>query len=460
MKDLTSLSAQLVELACKAGAHSVDALSVADSSDSIRVRHGKVESVEHEDSRGIGLRAFVEKQGKNGTQLAFASASSSDISTDGLRRLVDQVIAMAQISEADPDAVPPLGAEHPDAQQLSDWQQKHACSEPAWNRDDAMQAALSCEAAALDFSDKISNSEGAESGYGRMRVAYASSDGFAASYEKTSAALSASVIAGKDDGMQRDYAWDRQLTGNALRQPEDIGREAARRTVSRLGASGTASGAMPVIFEPRVATSLIGHLTSAANGRAVLQQRSFLGESVGQVIFPDFVSITDDPDHPQGLGNRLFDGEGSRCRRLQLIENGMLTALLTDRYAAGRLKTIPGGHARRGLTGDMGIGASNLIWQAGNMTQEAMLRDIGNGLLICELIGFGVNGVTGDYSRGASGFLVENGKITRPVQEITIAGNLKDMFSSIRHVGSDVTWFGSTAVPSIAIDGMTVAGQG
>jgi len=459
MKDLQELSAQLVELAGKAGAHSVDALSVADSSDSIRVRHGKVESVEHEDSRGIGLRAFVEKQGENGTQLAFASASSSDISTDGLTRLVDQVIAMAQISEADPDAVPPLGADHPDAQQLTNWQQKHACSEPAWHRDDAMQAALACEAAALDFSDKISNSEGAESGYGRMRVAYASSDGFAASYEKTSAALSASVIAGKDDGMQRDYAWDRQLTGKALRQPEDIGHEAARRTVSRLGASGIASGAMPVIFEPRVATSIIGHLTSAANGRAVLQQRSFLGESVGQAIFPEFISITDDPDHPQGLGNRLFDGEGSQCRRLQLIDNGRLTALLTDRYAAGRLKTVPGGHARRGLTGDMGIGASNLVMQAGNLTQRDILLEIGNGLLICELIGFGVNGVTGDYSRGASGFLIENGSISRPIQEITIAGNLKEMFSSIRHVGSDVTWFGSTAVPSIAIDGMTVAGQ-
>lgn len=460
MKDLQELSAQLVELARKAGAHSVDALSVADISDSIRVRHGKVESVEHEDSRGIGLRAFVEKQGKGGAELAFASASSSDISADGLNRLVEQVVAMAKISEADPDAVPPLGAKHPDAQQLSDWEQRHACLETAWQTAQAKDAALACEAAALNFSDDISNSEGAEAGYGKMRVAYASSDDFAASYEKTSAALSVSVIAGKNEGMQRDYAWDRKLSGNALRLPEEIGREAARRTVNRLGASGMESGCMPVVFEPRVATSLIGHLSSAANGRAVLQQRSFLGDSVGQNIFPDFVSIADDPDHPQGLGNRLFDGEGSRCRPLQLIENGRLTALFTDRYAAGRLKTAPGGHARRGLTGDIGIGASNLVMQAGNMTQEDMLLEIGNGLLICELIGFGVNGVTGDYSRGASGFLIENGIITRPVQEITIAGNLKEMFRSIRHVGSDLTWFGSTAVPSIAIDGMTVAGQG
>ncbi len=459
MKDLQDISAQLVELAGKAGAHSADALSLADSSDSIRVRHGKIESVEHEDSRGIGLRAFVEKQGPGRKQLAFASASSSDVSPDGLTRLVEQVMGMAQISEADPDAVPPMGADHPDALQLADWTKRHDNTQPAWSLDAARDAAFACEAAALGHSTQISNSEGAESGFGAVHVAYASSDGFAGSYEKTSAALSVSVIAGNGDGMQRDYAWDRQLNAVALRQPEDIGREAGRRTVSRLGASGMASGSMPIIFEPRVATSLLAHLTSAANGRAVLQQRSFLADSLGKNIFPDFVDIVDDPDHPQGLGNRLFDGEGSRCRRLQLVENGKLTAFLTDRYAAGRLKAQPGGHARRGLTGDIGIGCSNLLMQPGHMTQREMLLEIGNGLLVCELIGFGVNGVTGDYSRGASGFLIENGEIVRPVQEITLAGKLQDMFTSIRHVGSDLTWFGSTAVPSITIDGMTVAGQ-
>jgi len=460
MSDLTALSAQLIEMAGKAGAHSADALSIADSSDALRVRHSKIESVEHEDSRGIGLRAFVEKQGANGKQLAFASASTSDVSDDGLARLVGQVMAMAQISEADPDAVPPLGAEHPDAQQLAEWHKHHACDASPWQFDAARDAALACEEAALEHSSRISNSEGAESGFGRLRVAYASSDGFAAGYEKTSASLSVSVIAGKDDGMQRDYAWDRQLSAETLRRPEVIGREAAQRTISRLGASGLASGSMPVVFEPRVATSLLGHLASAVNGRAVLQQRSFLADALGSPLFPAFVGISDDPDHPMGLGNRLFDGEGSRCKRLQLIENGSLTSFLTDRYAAGRLKTMPGGHARRGLTGDIGIGCSNLIMQEGTITQQDMLQDIGNGLLVCELIGFGVNGVTGDYSRGASGFLIEQGRITRPVQEITLAGNLKEMFRGIRHVGSDLTWFGSMAVPSIAIDGMTVAGQG
>lgn len=456
---MSTLSAQLIELAQKAGAHSADALSVADISDAIRVRHGVVESVEHEDSRGIGLRAFVEKQGDGKRGLAFASASTSDISEAGLQRLVEQVMTMARISEADPDAMPPVGAVHPDAQQMAEWQKHHLCPASPWNMDAARDAALACESSALGFSDKISNSEGAESGFGSMRVAYASSDGFTAAYEKSSASLSVSVIAGKNDAMQRDYAWDRQLSSQMLRKPEDIGAEAAERTLKRIGASGLNSGSMPVVFEPRVATSLLGHLSSAVNGRAVLQQRTFLGDALQQSIFPEFVCIADDPDHPDGLGNRLFDGEGSRCSRLQLIDKGILTAFLTDRYAAGRLKTVSGGHARRGLTGDIGIGSSNLVMQAGSLSQQDMLREIGNGLLVCELIGFGINGVSGDYSRGASGFLIENGEITRPVQEITIAGNLMEMFRSIRLVGNDLTWFGSVAVPSIAIDGMTVAGQ-
>jgi len=456
MSDLQQLAAQLVEMAARAGAHSADALCIADTSDAVQVRHGKIESVEQEDSRGIGLRAFLDKPGG----LAFASASSSDVSSEGLSALVEQVMAMAKVSEADPDAMPPLGAEHPDGQQLADWEARHTATDSPWELDAAREAALAAEEAALARSPEISNSEGAESAFGRIRVAYASSDGFAGAYQKTSASLSVSVIAGKGDGMQRDYAWDRQLISASLRDASDIGREAADRAAQRLGAAGMASGAMPVIFEPRVASSLLGHLSSAINGRAVLQQRSFLADAMGEIIFPDFINITDDPDHPEGLGNRLFDGEGSRCRKTKLVEAGRLGSWLTDRYAAGRLKCAPGGHARRGLSGDIGIGTSNIVLTPGTATQQQMLDGIGDGLLVTELIGFGVNGVTGDYSRGASGFVIENGRIGRPVQEITIAGNLRDMFRGIRLVGSDLTWFGTMAVASIAIDGMTVAGQG
>lgn len=446
---------QLVEAAIKAGAAHADALSVADTGDSISVRNGTVESVEREDARGMGLRAFVETPGG----MAFATASTSDLSSEGLRKLAEQVIAMARISEPDPDAVPPTGAIHPTREQLNAWQQRHNHDNPGWSLEQAKAAALTCEEIALAYSDKISNSEGADASFGSSRVLYASSDGFSAAYNRSSASLSASVIAGTGDGMQRDYAWHRALHASELRSPVAIATEAAQRAVRRLNPGSMESGQTTVIFEPRTATSLLGHLVSAINGRAILQQRSFLTDCLNQPIFPNTVCIDDNPDHPLGLGNRLFDGEGTRCNRNRLIEGGMLKGFLTDRYTARRLGQPETGSASRGLTGDIGIGTSNLIWHAGALSQAEMLQEIGNGLLVTELIGFGVNGVTGDYSRGAGGFLIENGEIVRPVQGITIAGNLKQMFSQVSHVGSDLTWFGSTAVPSIAIEGLTVAGQ-
>jgi len=459
VSDLKKLAESLVEKAKLSGAVHADALAIHSTGESVRVRNGKTESIEREDTQGVGLRAFVTPSVQQKKGLAFASASTSNISDTGLKLLVEQVMEMARISEPDPDAVPPMGADHPSREELDAWARSHAVDTP-WTTEAARQAALNCEDAALSFSDKITNSEGAEAGFGLTRVAYAAADSFAAEYEKASASLSASVIAGRAADMQRDYAWDRKRSANALRAPEEIGREAAERTLRRLGASGMNSGVMPVVFEPRVAASLSGHLISAINGRAVLQQRSFLADQEGKRVFPDVIRIVDNPDHPQGLGNRLFDGEGTRCRAMAIIDQGVLAGFLTDRYAAHRLGSAATGHASRGLTGDISIGTSNLILETGHQSVDDILHEIRDGLLVTELIGFGVNGVTGDYSRGASGFLIENGKISRPVQEITIAGNLKDMFANISHLGNDLTWFGSSAVPTVAITGMTVAGQG
>jgi len=446
---------QLLDAAKQSGAIHADAIAVCDTGDSIAIRNGIVESVEREDAQGIGLRAFVE----TAHGLAFATASSSDVSASGLHKLAEQVVAMARISEPDPDAVPPVGANHPGTDELQAWQQAHDRTDSGWNLDQAKAAAMECESIARGYSDKISNSEGADASFGASSVAYASSDGFAAEYAKASASLSVSVIAGSGDGMQRDYAWHRAFNAADLHSPRCIAEEAASRAINRLNPGSMDSGETTVIFEPRMATSLLGHLIGGINGRAVLQQRSFLADSLHQSIFPDFVSIEDHPNHPDGLGNRLFDGEGSRCSRNPIISAGKLHTFLADRYVAKRLGQAETGSASRGLTGDIGIGASNLIWQAGSLSQADMIREIGHGLLVTELIGFGVNGVTGDYSRGAGGFLIENGTISRPVQGITIAGNLKDMFANIAMVGADLTWFGSTATPSIAIHGMTVAGQ-
>jgi PmbA protein len=215
----------------------------------------------------------------------------------------------------------------------------------------------------------------------------------------------------------------------------------------------------PVVFEPRIATSIVRHLISAINGRAVLQNHTFLADAVGEQLFPSFVHIEEHPDHQHGMANRLFDGEGTVCKQRKLIEEGKLTGFLTDRYAAKRLGAPETGNASRGLTGDIGIGTSNIILSGGDMSQDDIFNDIQNGFLVTELMGFGINGVTGDYSRGAAGFLIENGKISQPVQEVTIAGNLQDMFANISHLGNDLTWLGSTAEPSITISDMTIAGQ-
>jgi len=447
---MRSLSKRIVELAMKNGACDADAIAISDTSNQLRVRQGAIESVEREDSCGIGLRAFVEQQ----DGLAFASACTSDISDAGLEQLAGQVLEMARISSPDPDAVPPAGATHPEGVLQAE------AESPVWNIEAAKRAALACEKAALDHSNAISNSEGAEAGFGNALIAYASADGFAGSYTKSSLGLSVSVIAGQADAMQRDYEYAEVRSAAELPDPAALGQRAAQRAERRLGASGMASGQHTVVFEPRVALSLLGHLCGAINGRAVLQQLSFLGDASGKRIFPEFVCISDNPAHADGLGNRPFDGEGTRTSRSGLIEDGVLTGFMADRYAARRLGIEPTGHARRGLAGDLSIGPSNIYFHPGELDQQSMIAEIGDGLLVTELIGFGVNGVTGDYSRGAAGFLIESGQITRPITEITIAGNLRDMFSGITHVGNDLTWFGSRAAPSVAIGSLTIAGQG
>jgi PmbA protein len=452
--DMKDIAAKLVDMARSRGAIDADALAVNDIGENVSVRNGKIETVEREDSRGIGLRAFVETN----EGLAFASASSSDLSDEGIKSLVEQVLTMARISAADPDAMPPSGANHPTHEELAAWANRDQ-TESAWSLEAAKQAALACEESALGFSEKIENSEGAEAGFGNTHVAYACADGFSGSYSKSSLGLSLSVIAGHGDAMQRDYAYSRARELAKLKSPEQIGREAAERAVKRMGSRSIATRQTTVIFEPRMATSILGHLIGAINGRSVLQNRSFLAESSGEMIFPEFFNLVDDPDHIDGLGNRLFDGEGTRCNRRTIIDSGRLTGFLTDRYAAARLKSEATGHARRGLTGDTGIGPSNLILNPGKLDSAALIKEIGDGILVTEMMGMGVNGVTGDYSRGAAGFLIENGEIRQPVNEITIAGNLKEMFANISHLGSDLTWFGSTAVPTIAINNMTVAGQ-
>ncbi|WP_038247302.1 TldD/PmbA family protein [Ghiorsea bivora] len=453
--NLQDKTAQLLDYISQAGAKHADAIAVNSTGKSIQVRHGKVESIEAEHAQGIGLRGFVETN----KGLAFASASSSDLSDSGLKSLAQQVVDMAKISEPDPDVVAPVGANHPSTEDLAAWQETHPHIHHGWDTEAAKAAALQCEETALGFDDKIQNSEGATAGFGDDEKVYACSDGFVAKNRKSSSSLSVSVIAGEGENMQRDYAWHSAFQAAKLRTAKSIGEEAAHRAASRLGSKVISSRTCPVLFEPRIASSIFGHLFSAINGRAVLQKRSFLADDVGKALFPSFVTVEENPDHPQGMANRLFDGEGTLCQQQNIVKNGKLTTLLTNRYVAKRLNIPETGNASRGLTGDIGIGTSNIIVHGGDINQQAIMQDIQDGFFVTELMGFGINPVTGDYSRGAAGFLIENGVITQPVQEVTIAGNLRDMFQAISHVGNDVTWFGSTAVPSIVISDMTIAGQ-
>ncbi|MDQ6994683.1 MAG: metallopeptidase TldD-related protein, partial [Mariprofundaceae bacterium] len=283
-QSLKEISNQLVHLAQQSGALHADALSILDAGESVQVRHGALESVEREDSQGVGLRAFVETpQG-----LAFASASSSDVSEKGLKALAKQVVSMANISEPDPDAMPPEGAKHPTDEDMQAWACKHPHQHHGWDLEAAKEAALLCEQAGLDYSDRISNSEGANASFGETSIAYAASDGFMADYQRASSSLSISVIAGEGEMMQRDYAYTRSRQARDLRSAEEVGHEAAQRTLRMLGASGLSSRTSTVIFEPRVATSILGHLASAINGRSVLQKNSFLSDALNESVFPDF----------------------------------------------------------------------------------------------------------------------------------------------------------------------------
>jgi len=451
---LRSVAERALFAAEKAGARYTDLIVIESEERAVRVRCGKIEGIEQQSETAIGLRVFVDTP----KGLAFASASTHRTDEEGIARTAAKAVAMAKIAAVDPEAVPPIGAPHPSEEELRAWLAHQAPVEP-WPIEEAKVQALEAEAAALAVPG-VHNSEGAEAAWSRARIAYASSDGFVAEYEKGHWALSVAAVAERNREMQRDYAWHLARSRDALPEAAKIGREAGERAAKRLGAAPPPTGNAPVVFEPRVAVSLLGHLAQAVNGRAVLQRRSFLADRLGEAIFPSFVQIVDDPAHPDGTEDRLFDGEGVRCRRLTLVKDGVLQSWLLNRYLARRLGMESTGHAARGLTGDIGVSPSNLIWQPGDETPEQILRRLDRGFFVTELIGFGVDPTSGVYSRGAAGFWFENGTIVRPVQGATIAGNLAEIFASIAAVGSDLQWFGSRAAPTIAIEQMTIAGRG
>jgi PmbA protein len=434
----------LVASARKGGADAADALYVCNESTAVSVRLGALEDVERSEGETIGLRLFVGRRS--------ASVSSSDLSASALSTLVERAVARAR--EAPEDAYAGLAPE----------ERLLAAAAPDLDSDDGGQAtpeglrarALEAEEAARAVPG-ITNSEGASASAGRTIIALATSHGFAGGYATSGYGCSASVIAGEGGAMQRDYASRSARHLADLEAAEAIGRRAGERTIARLNPAKLASGAMPIVFDPRIGAGLIGHLAGAITGAAIARKTSFLLDALETQVFAPGITIVDDPLRVRGLGSKPFDGEGLPTARRELVKDGMLTGWLLDSAAARQLGLSPTGNAQRGIGGPPGAGTTNFYMEAGALPPAALMKDIKRGLYVTELIGQGVNGVTGDYSRGAAGFLIEDGEIGAPVAEITIAGNLKDMFRNLVPA-DDLRFERATDVPTIRIDGMTVAG--
>jgi PmbA protein len=434
----------LVAAAKRAGADAGDALYVCNESTSVSVRLGALEDVERSEGETIGLRLFVGQRS--------ASVSSSDLSKDALTTLVERAIAMAR--EAPEDQYSGLAP----ADRLLTGAPVHVDGDDgAEVSPEALRArALIAEEAARAVAG-ITNSEGASASAGRTIIALATSHGFAGGYATSGHGCSASVIGGEGATMQRDYAHRAARHLVDLEDAETIGRRAGERTVARLNPTKLSSGAMPILFDPRVGSSLLGHFAGAILGSSIARRTSFLLDALDTEVFAPNISIVDDPHRPRGLGSKPFDGEGLPTARRELVAAGRLTGWLLDSASARQLGLQPTGNAQRGIGGPPGAGTTNLYMAPGTLSPEELMADIKRGLFVTELIGHGVNGVTGDYSRGAAGFLIEDGKLGPAVAEITIAGNLKDMFRALVPA-NDLKFERAIDVPTIRIDGMTVAG--
>lgn len=438
----------LLNRALKGGADAADAVMVESRSLGASYRQGKPEDIERSESFDVGLRCMVGKR--------QAVVSSTDMKPDMMDELAARGIAMAKASPEDPwcgiaspeqiaTTVPDLDLHDPTVPEV----------------ESLIESARIAEEAALAI-DGVKQSEGASAGYGAGSVALAiRGDGvrFGAAYSTSSFSLSCSVIAEDAAGhMERDYEFSSVRHMSALEDAATVGRTAAEKTVKRVGARKMPSGKLPVVFDPRVASSLVGHLAGAINGSSVARGSSFLKDRMGQQIFASGIRIIDDPLRQRGMRSRAVDGEGIPGRELALIDDGHLQTWILDCASARQLGLQTTGHASRGTGGPPSPGTSNLYLAAGDISAADLIKNVGTGFYVTELIGFGVNGVTGDYSRGAAGFWIENGEIAFPVSEMTIAGNLKDMFMQLTPA-NDLTFRYGTNAPTLVVEGMTVAGN-
>jgi PmbA protein len=452
--NLETLTAEVVEMAVKGGASDAEAVVSEGDEFSVNVRMGQVETLKDSGSRGLGLRVFL------GTR--SASTSTSDLSAEGIRQLVDGALALVKVTEEDPFTGLPERGEFgslPGDLHLYD---DDVYSLSGFER---IEWARRAEAAALAADPRITNSDGGSFDAATGRTVMANSRGFVGGYRTSYAGISAAPLAQDANGqMQRDGWWSSARRLADLESPEFIGREAARRALRRLGARRVATQRVPIVFAPEVARSLIGSVFEAASGDAIWRSASFLAGRLGEQIGAPNLTIIDDntmllPSGMGGFGTSPFDGEGLPSLRTVVVEKGVLRNYLLNTYTARKLKMKSTHNASRGLAGTPGIGCGNLYLEPGTLTQEQIIAEIPAGLYVTGLMGFGVNTVTGDYSRGATGLWIEKGKLTHAVEEITIAGNLAEMLMNVTAIGNDLEFRGAVASPTLRIDGMTIAGS-
>jgi PmbA protein len=447
--DFRQLAQDLVRQAMNGGATAAECVVREGDEFSTLVRLGQVETLKESGSRSIGVRVFRGQRA--------ASTHSSDFSRESLDRMVSSALELSKITSEDPFA----GI--PDASQLGslpgDLDLYHAdvYSLPGPERIDY---ARRTEKAALDFDPRIKNSEGGSFDAATSHKVLANSHGFVGEYRRSYCSVAAVPIAmSEDGGMQRDYWFSVARTLKKLESPEQVGRVAAERTLRRLGARKAKTAHVPVIFDPMVATSILEHIFEGVNGDSVYRGASFLAGKLGQKIAGENVTIVDDGTMSGGFGSSPFDGEGVPTRRTVVIDKGVLASYLLNTYTAKKLGLATTGNASRGLAGTPGIGPGNYFLQPGPRTPKQMISDVKEGLYVTEFLGHGANLVTGDYSRGASGLWIAGGELAYPVEEITVAGNLKEMFFNISEIANDLEFRGSVAAPTLRIDGLTVGGE-
>ncbi|GAA3841705.1 TldD/PmbA family protein [[Pseudomonas] carboxydohydrogena] len=441
---LTDIAQRLVEAAKKAGADAADAVAVRGVSQGVEIRDGRVEESERSEGDDVGLRVLVGKR--------QAVVSTNDISGDNVATLAARAVAMAKVAPEDAF----VGLADP-ALLAKDFPNLDLLDRDVPSLAELERRAHEAEEAGLAVKG-VTKSSGASASSGIGGMVLVTSTGFHGAYLRSSQGLSMTAIAGEGTGMERDYDFTSAIHGSDLAAPHEIGRSAGERAVARVNPRKVATCKAPVVFDPRVAGSLIGHLIGAANGASVARKTSFLKDKLGQQLFDGGIRIIDDPLRVRGLRSQTFDAEGVTVKRRAIVDEGVLTTWLLDCATARELGMATTGHAHRGVSSSPSPGAYNLHLEPGDVTPEELISDIKEGFYITDLIGSGVNGVTGDYSRGASGFWIENGKLTYAVSEVTIAGHLFDIFKSMRPANDLVFKYGVNS-PTVRIEGLTIAGR-